>query len=223
MYDEARDYLRQLYEKAGDGSWKLEYDVEMDIRQGGSYYVRSYFNEWINKNNNEYILCCNSREEFTVSDKASIRVVGDTIVASGQPLQLELHLNSGYPYNPRVYTGLEKANYTLYEEAADGTLTERCTGKTTLTFANGAEYLAVVDTMTVNATLFDGHYLLRVDTNVKELGSRDIHIAVGATAIDGLPAESQAAIFTDLQGRRLQGRPSRKGIYICNGRKKIVK
>ena len=81
----------------------------------------------------------------------------------------------------------------------------------------------MVDTMTVNGSLPDGNYLLRVDTNVKELGSRDIHIAVGATAIDRIPVESQAAIFTDLQGRRLQGRPSRKGIYIRNGRKEIVK
>ena len=154
---------------------------------------------------------------------ASIRLEGDTIVASGQPLHLEIHLNSGFPYNPNVYTGLEKARYTLYEEAADGTLTELSAGKTTLTFNKGQDYLAVVDTMTVNGSLPDGNYLLRVDTNVKELGSRDIHIAVGATAIDGLPAESQAAIFTDLQGRRIQGRPSRKGIYIRNGRKEIVK
>ena len=32
-----------------------------------------------------------------------------------------------------------------------------------------------------------------------------------------------AAQYTDLQGRRLQGRPSRKGIYIRNRRKEVIK
>ena len=223
MEEKLRDYLRLLPEKADKGSWKLNHDLVADIRRGGRYVVRSYFNEWLNQAENQYVLCCNSMKEFSVLAPASIRLEGDTIVASGQPLHLEIHLNSGFPYNPKVYTGLEKARYTLYEEAADGTLTERSAGKTTLTFNKGQDYLAVVDTMTVNGSLPDGNYLLRVDTNVKELGSRDIHIAVGATAIDRIPAESQAAIFTDLQGRRLQGRPSRKGIYIRNGRKEIVK
>ena len=44
-----------------------------------------------------------------------------------------------------------------------------------------------------------------------------------ATAISRVQAEADKAPWYDLQGRRLQGRPVRKGLYIHNGQKESIR
>ena len=47
----------------------------------------------------------------------------------------------------------------------------------------------------------------------------------GETGIAGLPAETELSgdVWYDLSGRRLEGKPAAKGIYVKNGRKYLVK
>ena len=45
----------------------------------------------------------------------------------------------------------------------------------------------------------------------------------GTTGIDNLNVNDNEATWYDLGGRRLQGKPSQKGIYIKNGRKVVIK
>ena len=45
----------------------------------------------------------------------------------------------------------------------------------------------------------------------------------GTTSIDNLNVNDNEATWYDLNGRRLQGKPSQKGIYIKNGKKVVVK
>lgn len=217
------DYLVALPEKAKDGSYKFSLDIEHEIRRGGWYYVWSYINEKINWENMEDITSCEKYKEFIVRDEPSIRLVGDTAVASGQPLNLELHLTTGFPYTPKDFTGSEKARYTLYDVADNGQLTERRSGGQTLSFAKGERLMAVVDTMMVGGTLPDGNYLLRVSSDWSPLGTRDIRLSVGSTGIKNVARDEPTVAYTDLRGVRREGRPNRKGIYVRGGRKVVVK
>jgi hypothetical protein len=66
--------------------------------------------------------------------------------------------------------------------------------------------------------------VLRITTDVNELGPRDINITVGATGIAGvLSDDPKNNVYTDLKGVRMNSRPNRKGVYIHNGRKEVVK
>lgn len=224
LQKETYDYLCELPANAGDGSHQLSFDLDFDIRRGGWYYMISYFNVWLDEEKTKWLQSCSQFYNFVVYDNPAIRLEGDTILASGDPLNLELHLNSGYPYNPADYSGAEQAQYTLYDVADDGTLTERRSEKITLNFAQPDEYgLAVVDTMTVTGTLPDGNYLLRVSSDVSLLGTRDIHLAVGSTGINKVISGASENRYFDLQGRRLEGRPAKKGVYIRNNRKEVIK
>ena len=223
LADEAYDYLCGLPEKAGDGSYQLAFDLDYDIRRGGQYYVRSYINVWLDEAYTKQLRSSYQNYDFVVYDDPAIRVEGDTIVASGEPLDVKILLHSGYPYDPAGYSGAEQAQYTLYDVAGDGTLTERHSETITLTFAQEDVGLAVVDTMTVSGVLPDGEYLLRVSSDVFALGTRYIQISVGSTGIDRVISNAPENKYFDLQGRRLQGRPARKGIYIRNHRKEVVR
>ena len=223
LADEAYDYLCGLPEKAGDGSYQLAFDLDYDIRRGGRYYVRSYINVWLDEAYTKQLRSSYQNYDFVVYDDPAIRVEGDTIVASGEPLDVKILLHSGYPYNPAGYSGAEQAQYTLFDVAGDGTLTERSSETITLTFAQEDVGLAVVDTMTVSGVLPDGDYLLRVSSDVIALGTRYIQISVGSTGIDRVISNATENRYFDLQGRRLQSRPAKKGLYIRNNRKVIVK
>ena len=220
---EAYDYLSELPAKAGDGSHQLAFDIDFDVPRGGCYYVQSYFNVWLNEEKSKWLQSCYKDNRFYVLDNPVIRVEGDTIVATGEPIDVKVLLHSGWPYNPEDYSGAEKAQYTLYDVASDGTLAERHSETVALTFAQGNPAMAEVDTMMVSGTLPDGEYLLRVSSDVSILGTRDIRITVGTTGINNVISDVPENRYFDLQGRRLQGRPARKGIYIRNNRKEVVK
>ena len=225
LEQEAVDYLKNLPAKAGDGSYAFTYDLPLDIRRGGIYFVASYFNEWLDKDKKQYLSSAYSKETFIVNDDPSIRVEGDTILASGQPLELKVLLNSGYPYDPSAYTGNQKLSYTLYFVGVDGSLTEMGTQSVKFSLDNGDEKMAAVDTVRMKGEFSDGSYLIRVSTDVSALGTRDIHITVGGTGIAPIVATdpNRKDVYTDLNGIRMNSRPNRKGIYIRNGRKELVR
>ena len=225
MEKEAVDYLKNLPAKAGDGTYALAYDLPLDIRRGGMYYVTSYFNEWLDKDKKNYLLSAYSAESFIVNDDPSIRVEGDTILASGQPLELKVLLNTGYPYDPSAYTGDHKLSYTLYFVGADGSMTEMGTQSLKFSLDTDDEKMAAVDTLRMKGEFSDGSYLIRVSTDVSALGTLDIHISVGGTGIAPIVAAdpNRKDVYTDLNGIRMNSRPNRKGIYIRNGRKELVR
>ena len=225
LEQEAVDYLKALPAKAGDGTYALTYDLPLDIRRGGMYYVTSYFNEWLDKDRKNYLSSAYSSEMFTVNDDPSIRVEGDTILASGQPLELKVLLNSGYPYDPSAYTGNGKLSYTLYLVGADGSMTEMDTQSLGFSLDNDDERMAAVDTLQLKRELSDGAYMIRVSTDVSTLGTLDIHFSVGGTDIAPMVAADpdRKDVYTDLNGIRMNSRPNRKGIYIRNGRKELVR
>ena len=137
--------------------------------------------------------------------------------------QSGISTNWGYPYTPTDFTGSEKARYTLYDVVDNGQLTERRSGSQTLSFAKGERLMAVVDTMMVGGTLPDGNYLLRVSSDWSPLGTRDIHLSVGSTGIKNVARDKAPVAYTDLRGVRREGRPNRKGIYVRDGKKVVVK
>lgn len=225
LEQEAVDYLKNLPAKAGDGSYALTYDLPLDIRRGGIYYVTSYFNEWLEKEKKQSLSSAYSKKSFTVNDDPSIRVEGDTILASGQPLELKVLLNTGYPYDPSAYTGDHKLSYTLYFAGADGSMTEMGTQSLKFSLDTDDEKMAAVDTLRMKGEFSDGSYLIRVSTDVSALGTLDIHISVGGTGIAPIVAAdpNRKDVYTDLNGVRMNSRPIRKGIYIRNGRKEVVR
>ena len=222
--EELKAYLSGLYSKGGDGSYKLTYELPIDIKRGGYYYIWSYIIEFLDDKNKEYIQSCYQYEEFPVYDDPSIRVKGDTIVGSGQQIILEIELNTGYPYDLAAFTGNEQGHYTLYSLADDGTMTESGSYNWDLGFVNGLEYLAASTTMKLESKLPDGHYVVHISSDWEPLGTRDINLYVGeTTSLGKVVREVPEDTYTDLQGRRLDRRPTRKGIYIKDGRKVVVK
>ena len=71
-------------------------------------------------------------------------------------------------------------------------------------------------TVTLESCYEDGICIFTKDDFYK------LSVAADITEMDKLPDESVNKKYFNLQGRRLQGRPS-KGLYIENGRKRVVK
>lgn len=216
-------YLKDLPEKGGDGTYEWSHDIEYNITRGGSYYVWSYINEWLNEDYTEYLISCRRYMEFTVKDVPAMRVEGATSVGSGEPFDLRLLLTTGWPYDPTSFTGNEEAEYTLYSVDGNDVLTPLRSGTQKLTFAQGDPNLAVVDTLTLNDALPDGKYLVRVNTGWEPLDQSYVELSVGDTGVQGVKNDEQTGIYTDMRGMRLEGRPARKGVYIRNGKKVVVK
>jgi len=221
-YEDAYNYLKNLPRKAGKGNYKLRYELPFDIRRGGLYAFNSLFIEWLDDDN--YIVSSEQYNEVYFFEDPCIRISGDTVVASGQRLNLEIHLSSGFPYEPADFTGMEEVKYTLYDMTDDGQLSERRSERMKLSFAAGNPLVATVDTIRVTSALPDGKYLLRISNDLTTLGQRDIYITVGAsTGIGSVGCERGGDTYVDLQGRRLKARPQRKGVFLRNGRKEIVR
>lgn len=216
-------YLNDLPEKGGDGTYDHSFDLEYNITRGGRYYVWSYINEWLNEDMTEYIISCSKYMEFTVNDVPALRTVGNTSVGSGEPLDLQLHLTTGWPYDPSVFTGNEEVEYTLFSVEGNDVLTPLRSETQKLTFAQGDPNLAVVDTLKLTDVLPDGNYLIRVSTSWEPLALNYVEFSVGGTGIDSVVGDEATGVYTDLRGMRLEGRPARKGIYIRNGKKVVVK
>ena len=225
LTDEAVDYLTKLPVNGGEGKWQLAFDVDFDIRLGGIYSYRAYFLEPSGEGNTGDTYSSWAGGEFNVFDDPAIHVAGDTILTSGQELNLELELNTGYPYDESQFTGNEQGRWALYTVEADGSLTELKTDKWSLGFDDSNPDKAIASTRAIKEKLADGHYLLRVASDWSGLGTRDINILVGSTAISGTSVDATTAKgpYTDLQGRQHDVHPTRKGIYINNGRKVIMK
>ena len=153
----------------------------------------------------------------------ALRTVGNTSVGSGEPLDLQLHLTTGWPYDPSVFTGNEEVEYTLFSVEGNDVLTPLRSETQKLTFAQGDPNLAVVDTLKLTDVLPDGIYLIRVSTSWEPLALNYVEFSVGGTGIDSVVGDEATGVYTDLRGMRLEGRPARKGIYIRNGKKVVVK
>lgn len=222
--DEAIDYLTKLPTNGGKGDWKFEFDVELDIRLGGLYTTRAYFCEDLDEKGNNSIYSAWTGEDLTIYDDPGIHVVGDTILASGTKLNLELEINTGYPYDPEQFTGKEQARGTLYLVKDDGTLDEQKTVKWKLDFDDSNPDKALASTYALKGDIADGHYILRIESDWADLGSRDVNLYVGTTGINGVSKATTTVEgpYTDLQGRRHEARPARKGIYVRNKRKVVV-
>ena len=223
---EAIDYLTGLPANAGDGNYKLTCDLDYDIRRGGNYYVWSYFNQWLSEDHKDdnCIASAEQYQSFVIADEPSIRVAGETSLASGEPLNIEIHLNTGFPYDQDLYAGDKQMTYSLYFVKADGTEVDMGTQSVPISFESGTKNLAGVDTVTIKGTLSDGEYIIRVSTDIASFPTRDIKISVGGTGIAAVKCDdAQSDAYTDLRGVRMNSRPLRKGIYIRNGRKVILK
>ena len=68
-------------------------------------------------------------------------------------------------------------------------------------------------------------YLLTNTTSDKKTGGETTRIAAAKVAkgFSNIPNADAANIYYDLNGRRLEGKPTQKGVYICNGVKFVVK
>ena len=225
LTDKAIDYLTKLPTNGGNGNWTLDFDVELDIRLGGTYSTRAYFSEDNAKEDNKAIFSAWTGFEFDVIDDPAIHVVGDTILTSGQDVDLELEFNTGYPYDGSQFTGNEQGRWTLYSVGADGSLTEQKSAKWSLGFNGSRPSKAFASTCAIKEKLADGRYLIRASSDWAGISPRDISLVVGSTAINGTSIDTTTAKgpYTDLQGRRHDSRPTRKGVYINNGRKVIMK
>lgn len=62
--------------------------------------------------------------------------------------------------------------------------------------------------------------ILRLQTSVKKTAAQ---IAARTTGINSVVTDKDDATWFDLNGRRLQGKPAQKGVYVRDGRKVIVK
>ncbi len=222
---EAIYYLTDLPVNAGNGDYKLTCNLPLDIHRGGYYYVWSYFNQWLSEDHtDDYISSAEQYQEFVIDDDPSIRVVGETSLASGDSLLLEVHLNTGFPYDQSLYAGDRQMTYTLCSVKADGTLQDMGSQSVAVSFENGSIYLAGVDTVTIKDKLSDGEYVLRISTDIASFPTLDVKISVGATGIAAVKGDvPQSAAYTDLRGVRLNSRPLCKGIYLRNGRMVILK
>ena len=68
-------------------------------------------------------------------------------------------------------------------------------------------------------------YLLTNTTSDKKTGGEPTRIAAAEVAkgFSNIPNADAANIYYDLNGRRLEGKPTQKGVYICNGVIFVVK
>ncbi len=196
---------------------------EYILPQGGEYILSSsavgvedgqqIYDYWLEKNS------------ITMNTSPGLTVKGDTIVGSGQPIELNLLVTTGYPYTSSDFTGKEKAKWELYRVLDANPYDMVTMGDQTLSFSSAASPLmAVVDTISLNYTLDDGQYKLHVECDWGQMPVYDIHLTVGGeTGIQRVEADRQGGVYYDLQGRRLEGVPARKGLYLHRGRKVINK
>ena len=81
-----------------------------------------------------------------------------------------------------------------------------------------------MDTIPQSFTLPDGKYLLYLSSTWDQMPTRDVFLTVGSvTGISSVEADRRDGVFYDLQGRRLEGPLLRKGIYIRQGKKVIIR
>lgn len=218
---EVGDFFKSLPSLGKDDSDSIEVSNNLSIPLGGDYVLFSmgvadndeggtYYN-WENVN------------YFTVRDNPGIRVSGDSIVASGSPVELNIYYTTGYPYKATDFTGDEIAKWELYQQHDDNSFEFVSTGEQKLSFATPTHIQrAVVDTIPQNFTLPDGKYLLYLSSTWDQMPTRDVFLTVGSvTGISSVEADRRDGVFYDLQGRRLEGTLPRKGIYIRQGKKVI--
>ena len=102
LTDELRDYLRALPDSAGSGNYKFTVDLPLDVEQDGSYYMRSYLNEWLDDAHSEYIIALLQNNYFTISvEPTSIQL------PQASPHSATYDLNgrrlNGLPARKRIY------------------------------------------------------------------------------------------------------------------------
>lgn len=111
------------------------------------------------------------------------------------------------------------------DEASSVTAASEFKGTTTATtlegkskyVCNGLEFIEVDGSIEIPAN----RCWLALSTAA---GSRSISIeGEGTTGIDKISADTLEGVYYDLSGRKLQGKPTKKGIYILNGRKVVLK
>lgn len=220
---EVGDFLKSLPSLGKDDSDGIDVSNNLSIPLGGDYVLFSMgvtdndegepYSNWTYVN------------YFTVRDNPCIRVSGDSIVASGSPVELNLYYTTGYPYKATDFTGDEIAKWELYQQHDDNSFELVSAGEQKLSFATPTHIQrAVVDTIPQSFTLPDGKYLLYLSSTWDQMPTRDVFLTVGkVTGISSVEADRRDGVFYDLQGRRLEGTLPRKGIYIRQGKKVINK
>ena len=221
MFD-VGDFFKLLPSHEEDEDYSIYVPNTLSIPSGGDYILYSIgaapsddegepYSNWTYVN------------YFTVRDNPCIRVSGDSIVASGSPVELDLYYTTGYPYKATDFTGDEIAKWELYQQHDDNSFEFVSAGEQKLSFATPTHIQrAVVDTIPQSFTLPDGKYLLYLSSTWDQMPTRDVFLTVGSvTGISSVEADRRDGVFYDLQGRRLEGTLPRKGIYIRQGKKVI--
>lgn len=95
---------------------------------------------------------------------------------------------------------------------------------TNLILANGKNGLGFY-CLKGSGTIAAHRAYLQVPTRLIENGAKFISMEFDddVTAINGIKTEEEATPYYDLQGVRHEGKPSKQGIYIMNGKKVVVK
>lgn len=132
-------------------------------------------------------------------------------------------------YNP-VLTCKKEGGIEYYYRASDNKLLFTCEGITFHLVPDPED----VSTLTSNIkpgllpTLFDnfrsGNKYLEYWALVNRYNTWTLHFMPDAvTAIDGISEQPAADVWYGIDGQRIEGQPTHKGIYITNGRKVVVK
>ena len=221
MFD-VGDFFKLLPSHEEDEDYSIYVPNTLSIPSGGDYILYS-IGAAPSDDEGEPYYNWNNMNGFTVKDTPNIRVSGDSVVASGSPVELDLYYTTGYPYKATDFTGDEIAKWELYQQHDDNSFEFVSAGEQKLSFATPTHIQrAVVDTIPQSFTLPDGKYLLYLSSTWDQMPTRDVFLTVGSvTGISSVEADRRDGVFYDLQGRRLEGTLPRKGIYIRQGKKVI--
>lgn len=209
------NYINQF---AVDFNVQEMYEVELD----GNYYGTQFYADAIETfdDPNHEMLATVTKVEGT---NVTITALNESKVAKNYPFLIYNPTNAKKTF--KLWKAIEDvtpANPTPAAEytgtAANKTFTaaDMTAGKDFFVLQNGKEFVYVLNAGTIKA-----HRCWIEVANGSS--ARILTITADATGISDVKAAAEADGIYDMQGRRLEGMPTQRGLYVIDGRKVVVK
>ncbi len=149
------------------------FDTCLTLSRGGVYAVRTYID----------FLEFDKRDTITIKDDPTLRIKGETVVKTGNDVNVMAFYNTGYPFDINSLTGNEYAKVTVYKHITDSTAAEMSTQQFQLHLKDEAHPLvAAIDTLDLRIQKPEpGAYTMRFESNWNAVKNRDLPISVQDT------------------------------------------
>ncbi len=194
--DNSQEILKSVnqYLKRTAKSFYKTISNNFTVIRGGVYTLRHYMDfidyDW--------------RNTITICDDPTLRILGQTVVKTGEGVSFRAFYNTGYPFDINSLTGNETTTVTLYRHLSDSTSEEVFTHMFPLDLKDEEHPLiAGIDSIAisyVNPKI--GAYTIRFETDWDAIGNRDVSMSVEDTLRASVSLDKEAYVLpTDKKAR----------------------